>query len=115
MLPITNIALAGLAATETRLGARAQNIANANTPGYDPLIVHQTSTGRGPAVRLSGGGSVEAYAPKTGLFGQLPIENKVNLAAELTDFKAAETSYKAMLAVLRTAGDLEDSTLEILT
>ena len=115
MLPIANIALAGLAATETRLSARAQNIVNANTPGYDPLIVQQTSTPQGPVTRVSGGGVSAAYTPTAGSFGQIPIENKVNLAAELTDFKMAETSYKAMAAVLRTAGDLEESILEILT
>jgi len=115
MLPITNIALSGLAATELRLSARAQNIANMNTPGYEPLVVHQTSTPYGPSARVSGGGIDDAYTPMSGSFGQIPVENKVNLAAELTDFKMAETSYKAMVAVLKTAGELEDSILEIVT
>lgn len=115
MLPITNIALAGLAATETRLFARAQNIANMNTPGYDPLVVHQTSSSHGPVARLSGGGVDNAYSPISNSSGYMAIENKVNLAAELTDFKMAETSYKAMVAVLRTAGEMEESILEIVT
>jgi len=115
MLPITNIALAGLAATETRLFARAQNIANMNTPGYEPMVVHQTSTPYGPSARLSGGGINGAYLPASGPYTAIPVENKVNLAAELTDFKMAETSYKAMVAVLRTAGEMEDSILEIVT
>ena len=115
MLPITNIALSGLSAAETRMTARAQNIVNANTPGFEPVRVHQTSTPAGPVVRLEGGGQNTGYPNSPNPVSSVPFGNKVNLAAEVVDFKMAETSYKAGLAVLKSADEMQRSVIEILT
>ena len=115
MLPVTNIALAGLSAAESRLTARAQNIANAATPGYQAAQVHQTSTPVGPVARIEGGFQNSGYPTNNDRLGFVPVQNKVNLAAEIVDFKLAEASYKANLKVLQAADDLQKSTLEILT
>ncbi len=116
MSVLTNIALSGLGAAQTRLAVRAKNIVNASTPGYEPDQVAQISTNPGAAARVipgRAGGYKQTGSPLGA--GAAPAPNKVNLAAEIVDFKLAETSYKAALAVLKTADDLERSTLEILT
>ena len=114
MSVLSNIALSGLGAAQTRLAVRANNIVNASTPGYEPDQVIQTSTVPGTAAQVIPG-RAGGYTPAGTTNGAAPSPNKVNLAAEIVDFQLAEISYKAALAVLKTADDLERSTLEILT
>lgn len=113
MSVLANIALSGLGAAQTRLAVRAKNIVNASVPGYEPDQVKQVSTASGTAARVIPGR--EGGYKQTGIpFSGAPAPNRVNLAAEIVDFKLAEASYKAALAVLKTADDLERSTLEML-
>ena len=116
MYKIAHTALAGLHAAETRLAVRANNISNAFTPAFEPDQVHQTAVpDQGPFVQVTRGGIPEGYVNPPNGFGFIATGNKVNLAAEMTDFVMAEISYKANLAVLKSASDLEKESIEILT
>ena len=114
MSVLTNIALSSLGAAQTRLTVRAKNIANASTPGYEPDQIVQISSPAGGTTARGIPGRQGNYPQAGGSSGAAPAPNKVNLAAEIVDLKLAETSYKAALAVLKTAGELDRAALEIL-
>jgi len=111
---LTNIALSGLNAAQTRLTVRAKNIVNASTPGYAPDQVTQISGAAGGIAARVIPGRQGGYGRADAPVGSASVPNKVNLVAEIVDFKLAETSYKAALAVLKTAGDIDRATLEIM-
>ncbi|PCK87804.1 flagellar basal body rod protein [Rhizobium sophoriradicis] len=92
---ITNIALSGMRAQTTRIGAIASNVPNGSTPDYGRLNTSLTSTE--PGVRAT----VEA------------TESDVNLATELTDMLQAEQSYKANAVVFETGADLWEMLMSI--
>lgn len=104
MSNVSNIAVAGLRAAEARFAARAENIANANTQGYNPLTAEQISTAVGPVVRLSRQEKLRS-ADK---------QPEVDLARELTDLITIKYDYKASVKVLRTADELNGTLLDIL-
>ncbi len=113
MTEITQFALAGLRTAETRLAVRAKNIVNAYTPGYEPDRFTQISTNAGPVPTVLPGKQLTAYHSGEQSFSEIAVTNKVNLAAEIIDFKLAEISYKASIAVLKTANELDRALLEI--
>lgn len=100
-----NIAVSGLRAAETRFAARAENIANAGTPGYAPLQAEQVSTAIGPVVRV-----VRAEKPRQ----EKQNEEAVSLAEEITGLIAAKQDYKAAIALLRIGQELRGQLLDIL-
>lgn len=92
---ITNIALSGMRAQTTRIGAIASNVANSSTPDYGRLNTSLTSTE--PGVRAT----VEA------------TPSDVDLATELTDMLQTEQSYKANAVVFETGADLWEMLMSI--
>lgn len=100
-----NIAVSGLRAAEARFAARAENIANASTPGYVPQQAEQISTATGPVVRVS-----RAEKPRQ----EKQNQEAVSLAEEITGLIAAKQDYKAAIALLRIDQELRGKLLDIL-
>lgn len=110
MIDALRTGLTGLVAAETSAAARAQNIVNAQTPGYRPVepVLRSSDGGVRASVRerpLSPGAALALEE------GALP---PVSLAEELVQLKVAEIAYKASAAVVRTAGRLGDAALDII-
>ena len=102
MIGAISTALTGLLAASQKVATTANNVANATTPGYQALTTAQASAPEGgvrSSVLLKNPGDVNGYAPD------------VDLAEEAVNLKLAEISYKANLAVLKTAGELSDELL----
>ncbi len=113
MIPAFTYGLAGLKAARTSFAARSQNIVNAYTPGYQAAEPIQTATPNGPIVTVNQPPANQV----TGTQPQAPLDllgNNVNLPEEVVGSKLAEISYKASLAVLKTASEIEEETLDLL-
>ncbi|MBY4606842.1 flagellar basal body protein [Rhizobium sp. 9T] len=93
---ITNIALSGMRAQTTRIGAIANNVANSSTPGYARLNSSLTTV-------ASGG--VQATVN--------PTASDVDPATELTDLIEAEQAYKANAVVFETGADMWEMLMNI--
>lgn len=89
---ITGIALSGMNAQTNRLAAVANNIANADTPGYQRQTTSLISTSD-PA----GVGTTVTSA-----------NEDVDLATEMLELIEAELGYKANAAVFEAGADLWD-------
>lgn len=94
---ITNNALSGMMAQTTRVAAAANNVANADTPGYQRLNTSLSS--------LGGSGGVTASVS--------PSDGDVDMGSELTDMMMAEQSYKANASVFETGADMWDVLMSI--
>ncbi|ANL28117.1 flagellar basal body rod protein [Rhizobium phaseoli] len=92
---ITNIALSGMRAQMTRIGAIANNVANSSTPDYARLNTSLTSTEPG----------VQAIVE--------PTTSDVDPATELTEMIEAEQAYKANAAVFETGADMWEMLMSI--
>ncbi|MBY3054104.1 flagellar basal body rod protein [Rhizobium laguerreae] len=91
---VTSIALSGMRAQTTRVGAIANNIANSSTPGYARL---NTS--------LTVASGVQAVVS--------PTASDVDPATELTDLIEAEQSYQANAVVFETGADMWEMLMSI--
>lgn len=105
-MPISTVlsnATTGLRTEARRTEAAANNIANANTPGY----LSQTGTNR-PAYQTghSGPGNVEAQV----IAGKEPV----SLVRETATLIKAKTAYAANGKLVQTAEELAERTLDIL-
>ncbi|WP_064691720.1 flagellar basal body rod C-terminal domain-containing protein [Rhizobium aegyptiacum] len=92
---ITNIALTGMRAQTTRMGAIADNVANSSTPDYARLTTSLTSTEPGVQANIE------------------PTTSGVDLASELTDLLEAQQSYKANAVVFETGADMWEMLMSI--
>ncbi|AGS22037.1 flagellar basal body rod C-terminal domain-containing protein [Rhizobium etli] len=93
---ITNIALSGVRAQTTRVGAIANNVANSSTPDYARLNTSLTT--------VASGGVQATVNPTT---------SDVDPATELTDLIEAEQSYKANATVFETGADMWEMLMSI--
>ncbi len=107
MIPGATFAIAGLRAAGTQFNARADNIANAQTPDYRRAIPDQVSTESGPQV------TIHREPPPEPSFPGAPANN-VRLEEELVAAKLSETAYKAAARVLRAADEITEETLDLL-
>jgi flagellar basal body rod protein FlgC len=99
-------ALSGMRSASLRLEAVASNVANAATPGYEPVGVRQVAAGGGVQAELvtrPTGPSVEGLAA-------LP---RVDMGAEVADLLQASLQYKAGLKVASVASDMAKSTVNL--
>lgn len=117
MVQSTTFALAGLQAASTRVSVRAQNIANVQTPNYQPGVPVQTSTAVGPVVNIerqsdkASGNSL----PNSNLSPDLNVSiSSVRLENEISDLVISKNAYKASALVLRTANEITEETLDLL-
>jgi flagellar basal-body rod protein FlgC len=123
------IALSGLSAASTRLTASAQNVANADTSGstaagggtppYQPWLVVQTSAASGGVaanLQRSTAPYLQTYAPdnpQADAEGMIGVPD-VDYATEVVDQVSAMASFKANLAVIRTADEMQKALLDTL-
>lgn len=91
MLSVTSIALSGLNAAQTSLGAAASNIANQNTPGFHRQQVVQTAQAGGGVSASVTSASVEGSALETDIVALLQAKNAflANIAVFKTSAKMA--------------------------
>lgn len=99
---ILTTAFSGLRANATKAQAVANNVVNADTPGYQPLRATTTSlvASRG----IDGGAGVQVQLGQT--------DGEVNLVREFTQLSSAEAAYKASASLVRTAEDTHDALLD---
>lgn len=129
MIGAISTALSGLFAASKRMEASASNIANVSSAGalnekdghapYSALTTVQKSN-EGGGVQAGNipkdPGFVPAYAPdspfanKDGLIG---VPN-TDFAEDAVNLKLAETAYKANLATIKTANEMNNELLRIL-
>ena len=119
MIQAMQTALAGMHAAQDQLNVAAENIANMNSTGGDsgtayhakraeqytdafgaPVVVVQEK--QPPTLKL--------YAPDLSAANQDGIVEvpNVNLAEEIVNIKQAEISYRASIAVMKTAAEMQD-------
>lgn len=96
MSTISSIAASGVQAATTRLNTAAHNIANADTPGFQRQVVHQSQETAGVVTTIG----------KSDEIG-------VDLAKEIVEQQAASYAYKANLRTIRTQEDLMGSLLDV--
>lgn len=131
MINTISISLSGLNAATKKIEATASNVANLSTVGslnaepapYTPLGTVQT-TATGPNGEAQGVRSdfvarpnpfVPAFDPDSPFAdenGIIGVPN-INLAEEATNLGLAELSFKANIAVIKTAEELSDEVLNI--
>lgn len=107
MSSATSISLSGMQAASAMLNVTANNIANLNTPGFNPS--------RADLVELSGGGvSVAGTSfddnPQTAPDTQT---SNVDLPTETVNLKLSQTLYDANAMVLKTADQMTGTLLNI--
>ncbi|MBS0244318.1 MAG: flagellar basal body rod protein [Proteobacteria bacterium] len=89
-----DIAASGMHAADVRMGAAAGNIANVNTPGYQPQSATQ-STAPGGGVQSKIANAAPGY--------------KVDLGTEIMNFMSAANAYKANAMVVRVSSKMVES------
>ena len=125
MINAIGIALSGLSAASQKVGAAASNIANLETvgslddpahPPYTPVTIQQV-TGAGGTVNTvvvpKNPPFVPAFGPDSPFAnaqGQVGVPN-IDLGEEAVNLIIAKTAYKADLAVIRAAKNMEDDLL----
>jgi len=117
--------VAGMAAQSTRLRLSAENIANADTPGYRRKLVafEQVVTGNGePATVRPGVVQPDRTPPErvydpghplAGADGYYQSSN-VNLMVEIADAREAQRSYEANLRMFDQTRRMTTSVLDLL-
>jgi len=125
------IALSGLQASTTRLGASASNVANANTAGatakgarggaastaYRPLAVDQTTVaGYGVAANVTASAAPPqpVYAPQSSLAdsdGMIDLPDVDPVQEAMAQIQAV-TAYRASLSVMRTSDEMDRALLD---
>ncbi len=103
-MDVTSIALSGLNAAERRLANSANNIVNANTPGYTPTDLAQTAQNNG-GVRTD---TVQRQ-PQT----PEGDEPRVSLEQEVVNAQMATYDFQANLQVMKKQREMEQSLLDI--
>jgi flagellar basal-body rod protein FlgC len=101
---ILSSAVSGLVASSARITASAENIANVNTDGY---LAHDTQN-NSPSGLVSG----KAFVPAAVQVAAIEPSN-VSIGKEFIDMMAAKAAYKANAAVIRTAEDMLEDSLDI--
>jgi flagellar hook protein FlgE len=91
-----SVPLSGLQASVAQLSASAANIVNAETPGYTPVGVEQTTT-------ENGGVATHQVGLKTSDF-----------AADLVGQTMALANYRANLAVIEAQNRMDKVTLDLI-
>ncbi len=94
-------AVSGLAANAASVQAVAENVANANTPGYRAVRVRTSSV-------IAGGGSSAGGVQVTRV-----RQGDVNLVREFSRLIQAEISYTANAQVVRTADDITHELIDV--
>lgn len=112
-----SFAVAGLQAAKTQVAVRAQNISNAQTPGYVPIAPEQTATAAGPRVDIAP--AAPAAGPPKPLLATdtsaAALLGGVDLATEAVGLISAKQAFKANAAVLKVADEIQNELLDAVT
>jgi len=113
MIQAFQTAVSGLRVSAQRLGIAAENIANSRTEGYIPRTAAQTvEPGRGACGGCSGQCDQNmANDLRAGIAGLVNMPG-ANLAEELVETHRAAHAYKANLAVLSVAREMNGALLD---
>jgi flagellar basal-body rod protein FlgC len=115
MIPALQSGLSGARAFEAKVDAAAQNVANADTPGYkkERVLLRETSTGGVSAQRER----VTASGPRVqGLdaAGGDPVElSNVDLPDEMTGMLLGERGFELNLKTVQTADEMLGALLDL--
>jgi len=113
-----NTALSGLMANSTKLGVSANNVANAQTPGYKAQEATLESVAGGgvkATVREATDATNSVYSPESAGAdenGMVTLPN-VSLEQEVVNQKTAEIGYTANAKVIETAAAMDKSLFDI--
>lgn len=114
----------GMAAQAARLRLSAENVANADTPGYrrktvsfeETFLQGEVRTVRTGPVQLDGGELERVYDPQSPLAGADGYfdGSNVDVLVELADAREANRSYEANLRMFDQARQMAGSLLDLL-
>jgi flagellar basal body rod protein FlgC len=108
---ISSIALNSLTYASKRLEASARNVANVNTPGYEPeRAVAKSAAGGGVTTTLQ-----PQYAPSTAgdLTADEVLGSNTDLISEQVEQIGAAQQFKASISLLKTDQEMTQSLLDI--
>ena len=109
----------GLTANQRALDVAANNVANANTPGFQPQRAQfQESSPAGTGVTLSAEGrrlSASENTPGPADASAASRPNGVGLASELTDTLAYKAGFNLSANVVKAADQALDSLIDVKT
>lgn len=121
LVSATAISTSGMRAQALRLRLVAENIANADTPGYRRKLVpfeveHDSGLVRPGKVRLDSRELPQVYDPSHPMAddGGYYAGSGVNLVIEIADSREASRSYEANLRIFEQSRKMTASTLELL-
>ena len=111
---VYNAAISGLQAASLKLRVSANNVANANTDGYQrQQVTTQTGT-YGVEVKVEKVTTVEPTKNvQTGGELRTPAPSNVDVAEELLEMKAAKNLFEANLKTLKTNDNMLGRILDI--
>lgn len=99
---ILSTAFSGLRANAAKAQAAANNVVNADTPGYRPGLA--TTTSLVAARGIDGGSGVQVQLERQ--------DGEVELVREFTQLSSAEAAYKASASLIRTAEETHDALID---
>ncbi|MBT9370180.1 flagellar basal body protein [Rhizobium sp. CSW-27] len=91
---VSNTALSGMQAQLKRLSATANNIANADTPGYSRLSTQFSAEGAGQAANAPVGGVAAHVTQSTTAPDAAPVQDMLALVEAPIAFKANATVFE---------------------
>ena len=109
-----NAALSGLQAASLKLKVGANNVANANTDGYQRQQVTTEAGTYGVEVKVQKVSAAES--PNTTQINYDPVaapRSDVEVTEELVEMRAAKTLFEANLQILKTQDNMLGSILDI--
>ena len=108
MNSVSSIALSAMRVATASLAQSAQNVANVNTPGYEPDSVE--------AVDQAGGGVTSALRAPAPTFDRSQDEvlgSNTDMISETVTQLGASQQFKASIALLKTDQDMTQSLLDL--
>jgi len=116
------ITMSGMQAQSTRLRLTAENIANADTPGYHRKTVSFEAIADGAGAVATGPVSLDRTAPERNYDPDNPLADpdgyvqgsNVNLLLEMTDAREASRSYEANLKMFEQTRSKSSALLDLL-
>ena len=110
---VYNAAISGLQAASLKLKVSANNVANANTDGYQKQQVTTQTGTYGVEVKVEKGSSVESPNIQTGGEPRPDAPSNVDVAEDLLEMKAAQNLFEANLKTLNTNDNMLGRILDI--
>jgi flagellar basal body rod protein FlgC len=105
---VSSIALSAVSVASARLARSAQNVANIDTPGYQPeSVVAQSAAGGGVT------GALRAAAPSFERGADEVLGSGTDLISETAEQLGASQQFKASIALLKTDQDMMKSLLDL--